>query len=92
MPLPAEQKGVEKLQQHVVNMDNLQTEAAAAFQGVDAVFCALGTTRSVGLLHMHLRSDTTAMTAILQQQQQEQLACSQCFVLYHGLTCEVAVV
>jgi hypothetical protein len=64
MPLPAEQKGVEKLQQHVVNMDNLQTEAAAAFQGVDAVFCALGTTRSVGLLHMHLRTDTTAMTAL----------------------------
>lgn len=31
----------------VVNMDNLETEAADAFHGADVVFCALGTTRKV---------------------------------------------
>ncbi|WIA24117.1 hypothetical protein OEZ85_013714 [Tetradesmus obliquus] len=30
----------------VVNMDALQSEAAGSFAGVDAVFCALGTTRA----------------------------------------------
>jgi hypothetical protein len=33
--------------QVVVNMDALQAEAASSFSGVDAVFCALGTTRAV---------------------------------------------
>jgi hypothetical protein len=38
-----------KLQQVVVDMDQLSSspEAAAAFRGADAVFCALGTTRGV---------------------------------------------
>lgn len=38
-----------KLQQVVVDMDQLSSspEAAAAFRGADAVFCALGTTRAV---------------------------------------------
>jgi len=37
------------LSQVVVNLDNIQTDpqAQAAFSGVDAVFCALGTTRAV---------------------------------------------
>jgi oxidoreductase len=37
----------EKLQQHVVNMDNLATEAGEAFRGAHTVFCTLGTTRKV---------------------------------------------
>jgi hypothetical protein len=43
------------LLQVVLNLDNLQSDpqAAAAFKGVDAVFCALGTTRAVsGSVHM----------------------------------------
>ncbi|WIA44601.1 hypothetical protein OEZ86_007319 [Tetradesmus obliquus] len=46
VPLPADQPGTSKLQQVVVNMDALQSEAAGSFAGVDAVFCALGTTRA----------------------------------------------
>eukprot|EP00878_Enallax_costatus_P044876 GHUV01053650.1.p1 GENE.GHUV01053650.1~~GHUV01053650.1.p1 ORF type:complete len:209 (+),score=94.39 GHUV01053650.1:36-662(+) len=46
VPLPTGQLGTSKLQQITINMDNLTTEAADAFKGVDAVFCALGTTRS----------------------------------------------
>lgn len=37
-----------KLVQEVVNMDNLTTEAASAFQQAHTVFCTLGTTRKVG--------------------------------------------
>lgn len=33
--------------QAVVDMDNLEEEAAPAFAGADSVFCCLGTTRSV---------------------------------------------
>lgn len=36
-----------KLQQAVVNMDNMETEAKDAFNGADSVFCCLGTTRAV---------------------------------------------
>uniref|UniRef100_A0A7S0WUK6 NAD(P)-binding domain-containing protein n=1 Tax=Chlamydomonas leiostraca TaxID=1034604 RepID=A0A7S0WUK6_9CHLO len=35
-----------QLQQVKVNMDALETEAAGAFAGADAVFCCLGTTRA----------------------------------------------
>ncbi|PSC69508.1 Oxidoreductase HTATIP2 [Micractinium conductrix] len=35
-----------KLKQAVVDMDNLEEEAAPAFAGADSVFCCLGTTRS----------------------------------------------
>lgn len=35
-----------KLKQVVVDMDNLEAEAADAFRGADAAFCALGTTRA----------------------------------------------
>ena len=34
-----------KLQQKVINMDNMEQEAAEAVRGADSVFCALGTTR-----------------------------------------------
>eukprot|EP00877_Chromochloris_zofingiensis_P007631 jgi/Chrzof1/3120/Cz12g12210.t1 len=34
-----------QLVQKTINMDNMETEAATAFEGADAVFCALGTTR-----------------------------------------------
>ena len=36
-----------QLQQRTVDMDKME-EAADAFQGASAVFCALGTTRAVG--------------------------------------------
>lgn len=36
-----------KLKQVVVDMDHLESEAQGAFEGADAVFCALGTTRGV---------------------------------------------
>lgn len=36
-----------QLVQKTINMDNMETEAATAFEGADAVFCALGTTRKV---------------------------------------------
>jgi uncharacterized BrkB/YihY/UPF0761 family membrane protein len=44
------------LPQVVLNLDNLQSdpEAAAAFKGVDAVFCALGTTRAVSSLCVYV--------------------------------------
>jgi hypothetical protein len=45
--LPADQPGASKLQQVVVDMDALAAEAGSSFRGVDAVFCALGTTRAV---------------------------------------------
>eukprot|EP00882_Tetradesmus_deserticola_P001979 GHRQ01002121.1.p1 GENE.GHRQ01002121.1~~GHRQ01002121.1.p1 ORF type:complete len:278 (+),score=130.78 GHRQ01002121.1:147-980(+) len=44
--LPTDQPGASKLQQVVVDMDALQGQAGASFSGVDAVFCALGTTRA----------------------------------------------
>ncbi|KAF6257651.1 hypothetical protein COO60DRAFT_1206333 [Scenedesmus sp. NREL 46B-D3] len=44
--LPEGQPGASKLQQVVVDMDALQAQAGGSFSGVDAVFCALGTTRS----------------------------------------------
>ena len=34
-----------KLEQTVIGMDKLSTEAAPAFKGADACFCTLGTTR-----------------------------------------------
>ncbi|KAF6254857.1 hypothetical protein COO60DRAFT_1703115 [Scenedesmus sp. NREL 46B-D3] len=43
--LPEGQPGASKLQQVVVDMDALQAQAGGSFSGVDAVFCALGTTR-----------------------------------------------
>jgi hypothetical protein len=39
-----------KLEQAVVNMDQLQTEAATAFEGAHTVFCTLGTTRKARLV------------------------------------------
>ncbi|KAF8055279.1 HTATIP2 [Scenedesmus sp. PABB004] len=45
VPLPAGAPGAAKLTQVVVDMDRLEAEAGRHFAGVDAVFCALGTTR-----------------------------------------------
>lgn len=36
-----------ELEQHTVDMDKMESTAAPYFQGVDVVFCALGTTRKV---------------------------------------------
>lgn len=58
MQLPPGAPGADKLTQVVANLDGLlpgsgsdgaaaASEARAAFAGVDAVFCALGTTRAV---------------------------------------------
>lgn len=45
--MPPEYSGWDptKLHQRVIDLDNLASEASAAFEGADTVFCALGTTR-----------------------------------------------
>jgi hypothetical protein len=35
-----------KLQQRIINMDNMAAEGQGAFEKADVVFCTLGTTRS----------------------------------------------
>lgn len=47
------QEAKAKVECCVVDMDNMAAEARDAFAGADAVFCALGTTRKVGLAGMH---------------------------------------